>query len=188
MNTVLPIKDIEVINDIADELKLNRVRDYVLFMTGIYSGSRISDILKLRVKDVRNKDQIYVREEKTGKERRYSINNDLKKIFKEYIQGMEDWQYLFTSRKGSNKPITRVRAWGILNEAAAMYGLEHIGTHTLRKTFGYHFHLKYPTKTVELQKILNHSSEGVTLQYIGVDQEKTDKLIKGMSFKRGTRM
>jgi integrase len=188
MNTVEPIRDIDTVNDIADELKAQNERDYVLFMAGIYSGSRISDLLKLRVKDVRNKERIYVREEKTGKERVYPINNHLKKIFKEYIQSMEDWQYLFPSRKGSNKPITRIRAYGILNTAAAKFGLEHIGTHTLRKTFGYHFHLTYPKKTAELQKILNHSSERVTLIYIGIEQEETDKLIKGLSFKRGSRI
>jgi integrase len=91
-----------------------------------------------------------VREEKTSKERIYPTNNDLKKIFKEYIQGMEDWRYLFPSRKGSNKPITRIRAYGILNNAASRFGLEHICTHTLRKTFGYYFHLQYPKKQLNL--------------------------------------
>ena len=186
MNTVQPIKDIDIINDIADDLKAVRERDYVLFMIGIYCGPRISDLLKLKVKDVKNKEHIRVREEKTGKERMYPINNHLKKILKDYIQGMEDWQCLFPSRKGSNKPISRNRAYGILNEAAAKYDLEHIGTHTLRKTFGYHFHLKFPNQTVELQKIFRHSSEAVTLRYIGVEQEETDKLIKGLSFKRGS--
>jgi integrase len=185
MNTVEPIKDIDIINDIADELMENNQRDYVMFMTGIYSGLRISDILDLRVKDVRNKECIYLREEKTGKERKFPINSHLKKIIKEYIQGMEDWKYLFTSRKGSNKPITRFRAYSILNKVAIKHGLEHIGTHTLRKTFGYHFHKNYPKKTVELQSILNHSSEEITLKYIGVDQEEIDKLIKGLCFKRG---
>ncbi len=185
MNTVTAIKDIDIINDIADELKAQSMRNYVLFMTGIYSGLRISDILSLRVKDVKNKEHIYLREEKTEKERMFPIHNHLKKILKEYIQGMEDWRYLFPSRKGSNKPITRIRAYGILNKVAEAHGLEHIGTHTLRKTFGYQFHSQYPNKIVELQQILNHSSPGVTLRYIGIEQEATDKLMKGLSFKRG---
>lgn len=186
MNTVEPIKDIDIINDIADEIKEHCQRDYVMFMVGIYSGLRISDILQLKVKDVRNKEYIYLREDKTEKERMFPINNHLKKILKEYIQGMEDWQYLFISRKGSNKPITRFRAYTILNSVAVSHGLEHIGTHTLRKTFGYHFYQTFPGKIVELQKILNHSSPGVTLRYIGIEQETTDKLMKGLSFKRGS--
>ena len=52
MNTVEPIRDFDLIQDIADYLKDNRERDYVLFMTGIYIGRRISDILPLKVRDV----------------------------------------------------------------------------------------------------------------------------------------
>ena len=60
MNTVQPIRDKRIVNDIADYLytkdlgKQNEKRDYVMYMTGIYSGIRISDILLFRVRDVRN--------------------------------------------------------------------------------------------------------------------------------------
>lgn len=64
MNTVEPIRDFDLIQDIADYLKDNRERDYVLFMTGIYIGRRISDILPLKVRDVKDKDHIYIREKK----------------------------------------------------------------------------------------------------------------------------
>ena len=56
MNTVQPIRDMNTVMDIARYLKQNNERDYVMFTTGIYSGLRVSDILKLRVKDVRGKD------------------------------------------------------------------------------------------------------------------------------------
>ena len=80
MNTVQPIKDIEIIYDIADYLKSRNKRNYVLFMFGIYSGLRISDILKLRVRDVRNKNYIYIREKKTNKEKRFILQDDIKTI------------------------------------------------------------------------------------------------------------
>ena len=73
MNTVM---------DIARYLKQNNERDYVMFTTGIYSGLRVSDILKLRVKDVRGKDYIAMREKKTKKEKRFIINKNLKKFLK----------------------------------------------------------------------------------------------------------
>lgn len=47
MNTVEPIRDLETVLDIADYLKVRNKRDYVMFMFGIYSGLRISDILQL---------------------------------------------------------------------------------------------------------------------------------------------
>ncbi len=55
MNTVEPIRDMDLVMDLAEYLKSNNERDYVLFMFGIYTGLRISDILKFRIRDVREK-------------------------------------------------------------------------------------------------------------------------------------
>ena len=60
MNTVEPIRDLDVVMDIADYLKSKNDRDYVMFMFGIYTGLRISDILKFRVRDVRDKDAMNI--------------------------------------------------------------------------------------------------------------------------------
>ena len=69
-------------------------------------------------------------------------------------------------------------AYRILNQAARQVGLSDIGTHTLRKTFGYHFYQR--TKDVALlQKVFNHSSPSITLRYIGIDQDVIDKAIEG---------
>ena len=77
----------DLVLDVADYLKVQNERDYVLFMFGIYTGLRISDILKFRVRDVKDKDAVYIREEKTGKEKRFPINAELKPIIVNYIQG-----------------------------------------------------------------------------------------------------
>ena len=78
MNTVQPIRDMDTILDIARYLRKKSERDYVMFVTGIYSGLRISDILKLRVRDVREKDHIYMREKKTGNAETTGINRKRK--------------------------------------------------------------------------------------------------------------
>ena len=78
MNTVEPIRDLNTVQDIAQYLRKDSERNYVLFAFGIYSGLRISDILKMRVRDVKNKNYIYLRERKTGKEKRFAINDELK--------------------------------------------------------------------------------------------------------------
>ncbi|HNZ54779.1 MAG TPA: tyrosine-type recombinase/integrase, partial [bacterium] len=68
----------------------------------------------------------------------------------------------------------------ILNKAAGELGIEEIGTHTLRKTFGYHFYQK--TKDVALlQNIFNHSAPSVTLRYIGINQDIIDSAIDEFS-------
>ena len=46
-------------------------------------------------------------------------------------------EYVFKSREGENKPITRQQVLNILKEAAEAVGIkENVGTHTLRKTWG----------------------------------------------------
>lgn len=75
---------------------------------------------------------------------------------------------------GQNEHITRVQAYRLLNIVAKKIGLEEIGTHTLRKTFGYWFYKK--TKDiVMLQKLFNHSSPSITLAYIGIEQDEIDE-------------
>jgi integrase len=173
MNYVQPIRDPEIITAIKTYLKNESERNYMLFVTGINSGLRISDILTLKVRDAK-KTHISLRETKTGKQKRIQITPALKRELKRYIEGKEDHEYLFKSREGKNKPIGRSMAYKILRDAAEAFGLDEIGTHTLRKTFGYHFY--YQTKDVAmLQEIFNHSSPQITLRYIGVNQDSMDK-------------
>lgn len=180
MEFVQPIRDKSKIEDMKRELLKNGTRDYLLFYTGINTGLRISDILELKVKDVKDKTHISITEGKTKKPKRFKINNGLKDELEKYIIGMNVDDYLFFSKKGNNKPITRVQAYRILNSAAQRIGLDEIGTHTLRKTFGYHFYQK--TKDVALlQELFNHSAPSVTLRYIGINQDIMDNAIDDFS-------
>ena len=90
---------------------------------------------------------------------------------------MNNEDYLFTSRKGT-KPITRVQAYRILNEVADKLDVAEVGTHTLRKTFGYWHYQQYKDVAI-LQDIFNHSSPSVTLRYIGITDDIKDKTIEG---------
>lgn len=176
MNFVQPIRDPDMIFEIKRFLKEQNERDYMLFVTGINSGLRISDILPLRVQDAK-KTYFKITEIKTGKDKLLDMTPQLQREFKRYIEGKEDHEYLFKSRQGINKPIGRSMAYKILRKAADHVGLIDIGTHTLRKTFGYHLYKQ--TKDVALlQKIFNHSDPSFTLRYIGIDQDAMNKAIK----------
>ena len=80
-------------------------------------------------------------------------------------------------------PITRQQAYNILSQASSAFGLDSIGTHTLRKTFGYHMY-QQTHDAVTIKEILNHSDISVTLRYIGINQDNKDKAIKGLSFRK----
>ena len=182
LNTVEPIRDLELIQDMSDYLRDKRERDYVLFWTGLYLGRRISDLLPLKVRDVKNKKYIYLREKKTNKEVRIVINDELQAIFKDYIKDKKDYEYLFRRERGKNEPISRQRVWQILNEAADYFDhQDRIGCHTLRKTFGYWLYQE--TKdAVAIQELLNQSDISVTKRYIGVNQDTKDKIVSNLSF------
>ena len=185
MQIVQPIRDIKKINQIEKILKKQNMRDYMLFRIGINSGLRISDILKLKVKDLRNQTHFTLREQKTGKPQKLKIQPTLKKEIDEYIKDMDDEDYIFKSQKGNNSPIQRMQAWRILNKAANQVGINgEIGCHTLRKTFGYHFYKYTGGDIVILQKIFNHSSPQITLRYIGILQDQIDELIDGFDYRK----
>ena len=174
MSEVQPIRDKEKIKQIKELLKKKNYRDYLLFIFGINSGLRISDILKIKVKNVRNQTHINIEETKTRKSKRFAINNNIKEALNGYIDNMDNEDYLFKSRQGGNNPINRPMAYIILNEVAQKVGLSEIGTHTLRKTFGY-WHYKQYRDIAMLQDIFNHSSQRITMCYIGISQDEIDK-------------
>jgi integrase len=175
MNTVEPIRDKEVVKDIYDYLKLKNIRDAVMFAVGIYTGLRISDILKLRVRDVKGKEYIILREMKTNKEKRIQINKFLRGVLDAYAKDLKDFEYLFKSPNKPNKPITRQQAYNIMSAAGALFGLDSIGCHTLRKTFGYLTYQKTHDAAM-LMDIFNHTDIHTTLRYIGVNQVTKDKV------------
>ena len=78
MNVVQPIRDLDDIERMKNELLKNGTRDCLLFVFGINTGLRIGDILTLQVKDVRDQTHLVLREEKTGKLKRHFLNEQLK--------------------------------------------------------------------------------------------------------------
>ena len=175
MNIVKPIKSIEDIQNIKRILS-KKPRNALLFSFGINSGLRIADILSLDVKDVKGKDYIELREKKTNKYKKFSINENLKVEIEEFVKDKPDERPLFYTQKGSR--LDRAQAYRIINKATRMVGIKgRIGTHTLRKTFGYHFYQQYDD-IVMLQKIFNHSTPSITLRYIGIEQEDIDEVYR----------
>ena len=181
MNFVEPIRDKRKIEEMKEELKKNGTRDYLLFLFGINVGLRISDIIKLKVQDVldyngRVKTHVEIVEKKTGKMKKFKINQMLSEKLYLYVKNMNLTDYIFKSRVGTNQHITRERAYTILNNAALNIGLHNVGTHTLRKTFGYHFYQQTHDVAL-LQQAFNHSSPSITLRYIGINQDVLDSAI-----------
>ena len=197
MELVQPIRDIKKIAAMKKCLLGGPfgTRNHLLFTLGINSGLRISDLLGLKVSDVldtqeRIKPRISLREKKSarkatcgakakgGKLKDFPLGDSSIEAIRLHLDTLDETdrrQPIFASKKGG-EAITRQHAWTILNDAAEDVGIgENVGTHTLRKTFGYHaYQSGVPVEMI--QTLLNHSSPRETLRYIGITQEQKDKV------------
>lgn len=181
MKFVQPIRDKEQVREMTELLESKNERDMLMWLIGIYTGLRVSDILTLRVRHVKGKNYIALREHKTDNTKRILIIPRLRRALDKYIEGKKDNEFLLKSREGKNKPITRVRAYEILKEAASELGITEVGTHTMRKTFGYQMYQR-DKDVAMLQDIFGHSSPYITLKYIGVNQDAIDKAMKNIDY------
>ena len=173
MSTVEPIRNIEDLKKVEKILEEQSLRNLLIFLIGSNCGLRISDILSFNVGDVKNKNYIQLIEKKTGKPKKIQINSKLKPLLNTFTKGRKVTEPLFMTIFKNR--MDRSAAYRILNYACSKANIEaNIGTHTLRKTFGYHYYKKYKD-VVMLQKIFNHSHPEITLRYIGLEQDKIDE-------------
>ncbi|MEK6455292.1 tyrosine-type recombinase/integrase [Caldifermentibacillus hisashii] len=182
MEYVNPIKKIEKIQAMKKVLRQSSLRDLLLFVIGINTGIKVHDLLYLTVKDVwdgsQTREFLYLKDEKNGEVKAFYLNSKVREVLRDYLASnqLQPDDFLFKSKK-NNQPITRQQAYRIINLAAKEVGIqEKIGTHTLRKTFGYHAYRKGVAISI-LKNIFNQHSTAETLKYIGIDKNE-QKLIK----------
>jgi len=186
---VEPIKDKKKIDALLTYLKGKNERDWILAKFQLNTGLRISDVVKVKVSDILTeklnfKDYFVLHEQKTNKEKKIKLNDSLKNAIKLYIkqEGLGPDNYIFRSRKGLNEPITVTQAYRILKDAAVSMGIENFGTHSLRKTWGYWTYKASRYNIGLIMDTFNHSSQKITLRYIGIDQEAKDELYSLVQF------
>lgn len=194
MKFVEPIrekKEIETLKSVLSSGEQGQ-RNLVLFSIGINTAYRISDLRLLKLSDVLTisrgkvvaRERLEMKEQKTGKHNSIIISKKLQSLIKEYafeifpeqMTNQELDFYLFPSRNGENQPLNRTSLWRAISNAANQIGLKNIGTHSMRKTFGY-FLYKKGTSIEIIQELLNHSSARETLRYIGITQEDKDSAV-----------
>lgn len=176
MKTVDPIREIEKINAMRQLLKNSSQRDLLLFVIGINTGIKISDLLFLKVNDVwdgkRVKEYLSIKEDPNHEYKTFYLNNRVKEVLKNYLASsqLNLGDYLFKSKR-DEKPISRQQAYRIINQAAKEVGIPgNIGMHTLRKTFGYHAYKKGVAISI-LMSIFNHHSPSETFRYLGISKD-----------------
>ena len=191
--TTQPIRNKQQIQRISEYFLTKReYRNHVLFLTGIHTALRVSDMLRLTWGDVydfaqnRAKREFSVTERKTGKSKIIAVNPALNeaisRLFKHLQPNPNDSLF---ANPNTRKAISRIQAYRILRSAAEECETEtdtRVSCHSLRKTFGYHL-WKSGTPLVVIMDIYNHSSYAVTKRYLGITQD--DKNSAYLSLKLG---
>jgi integrase len=166
------IKNRKDIKNVEKYLKLHSERNYAIWVLGMNSGLRVSDIVGLNVSDVVDKTHISIIEKKTGKTKSFFMNNKLKCVLREYTKNRSADEPLFIGKQG--KRLNRSEVYRFIKHACKEVGIKsHVSTHTMRKSFGYHHYQQFKDAVI-LQKIFNHSSQRITLIYIGIEQDEID--------------
>ena len=173
VDPITELKDIKLIK----KLLRDKPRDYCLFTMGINTNLRASDLIRITASDVRRKnpgDALIIKEKKTGKERRITLNDSVISAVKELLahQPYLDTDPLFRSKKGgktlSVPSINRlVKGWCHEINLKGNYG-----SHTLRKTWGYHQRVTFGIDLPRLMVCFNHSTQSQTLSYLCIQPEE----------------
>lgn len=196
--TVFPIKSRKQLDAMASWLRANVDSKYLLgFILGINLGLRANELLELKCSDIffpdgkiryivgdytDTTDKISVYQEKVDKRRGLYLNESCVHAIQWYYgdsAGHYSDEYLFQSREGGHIEVDTLRK--ILKRAAQACGIkQNIGTHTLRKTFGY-FHYQSNHDIVFLQRLFGHSSALITMRYIGIADEEEKRAYHDVS-------
>lgn len=183
MNVVDPIRDVDKIREIKENLRATNSRDFLLFTMGINLALRASDLLSLKVKDVFDEASnvrryIWVREKKTGKQKKLFLNSVVEDALLYHFRGRKLlWeQFLFTARR-SGEQLDRQALWELVRKWTKNVGLTgHYGTHSLRKTWGYIARVIHHKDLPQIMEKLGHSNQEMTKRYIGITQEEINEL------------
>lgn len=164
-----------------------RLRNWLFFALGINMGFRVSDLCKLRWENIfvphtalfNNNDWNQLTETKTGKSRQVVLNPAAQKAVSYYIQTLSidpatlnPREYVFWSNKKTEPHVKPDSMHDWLKKAARHLDLPfNVGTHSMRKTFGYMLYKSSGNDLGLVQEALNHSNTKTTLRYINITQE-----------------
>ena len=190
---VLPIKDSNVLTEVQDTL-LHNFRagrhNYTIFQVGKATLLRVSDVMRLRWTDIFNENgtvrqNAFIHDKKTGKANLLylkPIQTDLLTYQAWYQKQKLHSTWLFPSTQHPDRHITEKQFYKIMSKTGDLLGINYLGTHTMRKTGAYRVYTQSNYNIGLVMNLLNHSSEAMTLTYLGLDQASTENMLDKIDF------
>lgn len=198
---VKPIKDSYILRSVQDSLLHDfdtGMRSYTIFQTGKATLLRVSDVLRLKKSDIydergRVKRNAYTIDKKT-KKRNILYLKPVERDLEDYYDWLKEWEdkhpkqtlfsseWMFSSVKHPDRHIEERRYYMIMHKVGEKLNLDYLGTHTMRKTGAYRVYEQTNHNIALVMKLLNHSSEQMTLAYLGLDQETREHYLDNVDF------
>lgn len=160
-------------------------RNQLLFLMGVKTGFRISELLSIKVKDVIQHNKVTARVTVTKanmknqvESRSVALHEAVKPLILDLVTttGLSSDDFLFSSQRGEN--LTREMAHIILREAFECCRLTgKLGTHCCRKTFAQSVYELLDHDLVKTQAALGHKWVTTTAQYISFHEEDVDAAV-----------
>ena len=189
-----PLEEAEVQATLAALDGPYATRDRALFLLGVRSGFRISELLSLRLMDVTRHGKPLERVTVARKHMKKKVEGRTIVLHPEAKVALCEWlvelhalgymtsdTFVFQSRKGRNAALSRVQAYRILQEAYERAGVSgSTGTHTMRKTFANRVYSRLNGDLIKTQKALGHRNINSTVSYLSFREEEIDEAILGM--------
>ena len=192
---VLPIKDDEVLKQVQDTLLNNFKsgrRNYTIFQVGKATLLRASDVLRLKQADVFDdygaiKQHAFIKDKKTGKRNTLYLKPVMMDLvmYQQWLkrngyEGTTEW--LFPSTTRPQKHIDERQFYNVMAKVGELLDINYLGTHTMRKTGAYRVYVQSNYNIGLVMKLLNHSSEAMTLAYLGLDQVSREHMLDKIDF------
>ena len=192
---VLPIKDDEILKQVQDTLLNNFKsgrRNYTIFQVGKATLLRVSDVLRLKQADVFDdygaiKQHAFIKDKKTGKRNTLYLKPVMMDLvmYQQWLkrngyEGTTEW--LFPSTTRPQKHIDERQFYNVMAKVGDLLGINYLGTHTMRKTGAYRVYVQSNYNIGLVMKLLNHSSEAMTLAYLGLDQVSREHMLDKIDF------
>lgn len=175
MNVISPIKSIDEINLIKDLFQRKKqIPELVMFTLAINTGIELSDLLNLKIKDVKNKFYLHIDKKKV-----IQLNEETRKLLANYTTGKLNSDFLFKNKK--DKKLDRTTVFYSFKEICSELGLNgRYSVASWRKTFAYHYYKKYKDLSF-LMWLFNQNSIERALSFIGETENMNLRFKEGVN-------
>jgi integrase len=177
-NIYLTSSELEIINSIELNERLDRVRD--LFLIGAYTGLRFSDFTRITSNNIQG-EFIHIHQQKTGQKVVIPLHPVVVVIMKKYggqapkpisSQKMNEYLKEIGELANLSESVTKTITKGGLKVSQNLTKADRLTTHTARRSFATNLYLeKYPAQMI--MQITGHKTETAFLKYIKVTKEET---------------